>query len=361
MSLKVSINDIARRVKCTPSSVSLVLNNSPLPSEKMRKKVRKAAAELGYVPNRLAKSLLKGRTNTLGLIMPYSHDLGFSAYLDAVNDYALERNYQVEVHFHKWSTKEEDRILNYLAETRVDGVIIYANRVSYANVEATTLLKNLGVPLVGVNTRQEENSPFTSMVINDMKTGAYDLGVYVANQGHRKVDWLTNDPNAVTSVLMQDFQQGMDSVANGCETHPHGLNPEEFIPYEDVAKIGMKSQTEQEQLAQVASKYVKQRSESSGTIVIASNRMLAWKLMTVLYQDRLRCPDDVSIACFGGSGISDLGIVPVTAFETPTALRAEKSVSTLLAAIEGDPVPPVIPILGEVVVRSSVKNILPAS
>ena len=64
-----TIRDVAKRAGVAPITVSRAINNSGYVSTEKRVRVEAAIAELGYVPNTLARSLRSRRTNTLGLIL----------------------------------------------------------------------------------------------------------------------------------------------------------------------------------------------------------------------------------------------------------------------------------------------------
>ena len=65
-----TIKDIAERAGVTVTTVSRVLNNRGYISEATREKVYQAMKELDYQPNEIARSLVRGKTNILGLILP---------------------------------------------------------------------------------------------------------------------------------------------------------------------------------------------------------------------------------------------------------------------------------------------------
>src|SRR5579859_6859143 len=96
MEKKVSIKDIARHVGVSTALISYVLNNkNERVSPEMAEKIRKAAAELNYRPNLIAKSLKSGRTNTLGLIVADISNPFFSNIARIIEDEAKKFGYTV--------------------------------------------------------------------------------------------------------------------------------------------------------------------------------------------------------------------------------------------------------------------------
>ncbi|TCD54195.1 LacI family DNA-binding transcriptional regulator [Alloscardovia theropitheci] len=83
----VGIRDVAKKAGVSTSTVSLVINNSGYVSQKMRERVSAAMAELNYIPNDLAKNLYKGRTDTVGVIMPTIQHPFFASLVARIQHY----------------------------------------------------------------------------------------------------------------------------------------------------------------------------------------------------------------------------------------------------------------------------------
>lgn len=67
-----TIREVAVRAGVSPSTVSHIINNTRFVAPETRERVLAAMAELNYRPNVLARSLRRGETRTLGLILPDS-------------------------------------------------------------------------------------------------------------------------------------------------------------------------------------------------------------------------------------------------------------------------------------------------
>ena len=94
----VTIEEIAKLSKCSVSTVSKALNGYTDISEKTRKRVLKIAKELGYVPNATAQSLVRKRSNTLGVVYEVEYglmNLFFSSILEAFRREAMQRGYDI--------------------------------------------------------------------------------------------------------------------------------------------------------------------------------------------------------------------------------------------------------------------------
>lgn len=126
--MAATIKDIARVLKISTSTVSYALNGGPrsVPDE-VRQRVLATAAELGYRPNRLAKSMVTGKTSTIGIIPPGTSILAavgpfFQVVLNGILSAAEEVKHDVLI-FTGFSDGNEDRFLDSVLDGRVDGLI----------------------------------------------------------------------------------------------------------------------------------------------------------------------------------------------------------------------------------------------
>ena len=90
-----TLNDVAKLAGVAPITVSRVINNNGYISQATREKVEAAIAELGYVPNVLARGLRSKRTNTLALVMTDITNPFFTMIARGVEDAASKAGYTV--------------------------------------------------------------------------------------------------------------------------------------------------------------------------------------------------------------------------------------------------------------------------
>src|SRR5512136_1608038 len=119
-----TIKDVAQLAGVTVTTVSRVLNNKGYISDQTRKKVGDAMKELDYVPNEMARSLLKQRSSIIGLIVPAVSHPFFGELAMHVEYYAYEMGYKILLcNSHLDSAKERDYI-DMLKRHKVDGIIM---------------------------------------------------------------------------------------------------------------------------------------------------------------------------------------------------------------------------------------------
>lgn len=353
----VSLADVAKLAGCTAASVSLVLNDSPLPSARMRERVRQAAARLGYVPNRMAQRLKRGRTFTLGVVMPYCADSYVSTLLDLLSVEAAEFGFQLEIHFHRWSVEAEDRALKTLGEARVEGIFLSGSRENYEDVPTLQSLRNQRIPIVGIM-RQPVPS-FASTLVVDRFGGARDLGSHLAQLGHRHIDyleptgtreWAEATPKPI-QTLLRGLRQGTLAHCNNPRIEFFKTKPEYLLSRRDIEQHGFSAASMDSLTDRFLKNYLE--SQSPATAIVTFHLVLAWKLLAALSEKNLRCPQDVSVACINEEGGGALGAVPLTASEYSMNTMAKKGIAAMLAAIEGRKVARTITIPTQFIQRAS--------
>ena len=122
---QVTIKDIAREAGVSIASVSRALNGMDGISEKKRSRILRVCERLSYTPNGLARSLVKRRTQTIGIIMPDIMSPFYSELMVKASDAAHKRGYQVLLCNSFRELRAERDYLKLLAEHQVEGILIF--------------------------------------------------------------------------------------------------------------------------------------------------------------------------------------------------------------------------------------------
>ena len=93
----VTINDLARRLKLSASTVSRALRDHPDISKQTKERVRAIAAQTNYQPNLIAQSLQTRKSNNIGVIVPEIRNSFFSTVISGIEDLAYEAGYTIMV------------------------------------------------------------------------------------------------------------------------------------------------------------------------------------------------------------------------------------------------------------------------
>jgi LacI family transcriptional regulator len=270
-----TINDVAKRAGVSTMTVSRVINNSSYVSQETRERVEQAVAELGYVPNALARSLHFKESKTIALVLTDITNPFFTTVARGVEDIASEQGYSVIFCNTDESQSEETRYVNILLQNQIGGVLL----VPASGVETTvSLLQARGTPVVVLDRRVSEVCVDT--VRCDSEQGAYDLIQHLLGLGHRNIAVLCG-PQIVSTAI--------DRVA-GCyrALADSGLDASAAHVYYDHFTQESGYQMTRQALA----------TQPRPTALFATNNFIAIGAFGALRDAGLRVPDDISVVAF---------------------------------------------------------------
>lgn len=177
-----TIRDVAKAAGVGLATVSRVLNNNGYVKPETRDRIQQAAAELGFVPNMVARSLVRKSTATIGLIIPDITNPFFPAVTRGVEDAASEAGYTVFLCNTDNDQTMEAQDVKKLRERMVDGIIFVGTSDRRELVE--TLLAD-GVPVV-VTDRQVADLDVDSVLV-DNTAGAVAACRHLLDLGHTRI------------------------------------------------------------------------------------------------------------------------------------------------------------------------------
>ena len=144
---RITINDIAKALNVTPSTVSRALNDHPSISEATRKAVIEMARKLNYRPNHIAAALRRGKSNIIGVIVSAVDRSFFGSIIRGIEEEVNKAGYSVIVCQTYEDRKFEERALDTLSRTRVDGIISSIAK-NTTQLDHYQKVKTQGIPLI---------------------------------------------------------------------------------------------------------------------------------------------------------------------------------------------------------------------
>ena len=187
MAKRVRLIDIADRLNLTKVSVSKALRDHPDISAETRELVKQTAAEMGYTPNLVARSLSSKRSHTLGVVVPKIAHTFFSSVIEAVQEEATQRGYGIVLAVSNETAALEQQHIERLLAMHVDGLLVSVSKEAPV-IEIYKRVRDLGVPLVFFD-RQVKGLGFSSVTVDD-RVGA-ERGVrHLIEQGHTKIAYI---------------------------------------------------------------------------------------------------------------------------------------------------------------------------
>src|SRR5215471_15590758 len=116
--------DVAKKAGVAPATAARVLGNYSSVSPALRERVLNAAEQLGYRPNRLARSMVTGLTQTIGVVIANIEDQFFARLVRGIADEARESGVQLILANSDEDVDEERSVVQLLTERQVDGLIV---------------------------------------------------------------------------------------------------------------------------------------------------------------------------------------------------------------------------------------------
>jgi LacI family transcriptional regulator len=309
-----TIRDVARLANVSVATVSNALNNADRVSPELLARVRAAVDKLGYAPDAAARSLRKGSSRLIGLIVGDITNPFFSDLFEAVEDAAAARSYLVLLCNSNERVEREEAHLKMLRSQRIDGLILAPTGAVSMNRAA--LLAALEIPVVLVD-RAMEGLGYDAVVLDNHRAG-HEATAHLIARGHRRIA-LINGPDIVRTAAdrLQGYREAL--LGAGLAFDPALVRAADF----------------QEQAAYDAAIDLL-RSPGRPTAIFATNNLMTIGALRAIADLGLTCPDDVSII-----GIDDLAwaeaVSPrLTTVAQPVRAMGEAALDQVVARIAGE-------------------------
>lgn len=199
---KVTIYDIAKKTRLSPSTVSKALNNYPTIPDATKKKVQKVCKDMGYIPNVSAKSLSKKASRNVGILAYFGLDISpfrmplFMGILDAFQREMNEKNYDL-LFIGKSVAGREGTFYENCVSRDVAGVLLLGQLDSPEMEEVITS----SLPSVGFDYGGEDMTG----VASDNYQAAKKLTEHLLNLGHKNIVFLHGEDNYPTRERIRGF------------------------------------------------------------------------------------------------------------------------------------------------------------
>ena len=187
-----TLHDVAARAGVSKSLASLALQGSPKVASASREAILAAAEELGYRPNRTASSLVRQRTHTIGVHILDLHNPVFAEILDGVQEGVRGHGYSTLLVTGNADPATERTEITRLLDSRVEGVILIAHRLS--DDDLAQIARE--VPTVVVTWRTDGVAGLDS-VSGDDGAGARLAVDHLVGLGHARITHVTGGDNRI--------------------------------------------------------------------------------------------------------------------------------------------------------------------
>ncbi len=307
-----TIHDVAKLAGVAPITVSRVINNSGYASDETRKRVEEAAAELGYVQNRLARSLRTKRTNAIALVLTDITNPFFTTVARGVEDAASEAGYTVTYCNTDEDAAKQQRNLDLLIQQQVAGILLVP---ANSSADAINYIQNYDTPVVILDRYIPDVK--ADIVRCNSEEGAYKLIRLLLQLGHRHIAML-NGPKGTSTAddRLAGYKRAMAKA--GMHDIMHWVMAGTF-----------KQDSGYEMAMEVISK------ESPPTAIFAANNFIAIGALKAIQDFGLTVPDDVALVGFDDLPPALVTFPFLTVASQPAYEMAQKAAHLLLSRIEG--------------------------
>src|SRR5882762_7555725 len=195
----VSLKSLAEHLGLSKTAVSFVINRSPSAKsipQSTQELIRRAARELNYRPNQLARSLRQQRSYTIGVVVPEFSEGYAALVMSGIEDHLLEKGslYFVVIHRHR-----AELILEYprlLQQRAVEGLIAVD----------TTCQKGALIPVVAVSGHREVEG--VTNIVLDHALAARLAMEHLVQLGHRKIAFLKGQEFSSDTEIRWESERG---------------------------------------------------------------------------------------------------------------------------------------------------------
>ena len=308
---QINISMVAKKAQVSNSTVSRVLNNSPLVRPETADKVRSVIAELGYQPSELARGLRMNETKTIGVIVSNVLNHFFTGMVRGIEDVANKADYNIVLCNTDEKPQKEQRYLKTLLSKRVDGLIIASTGPQN---DYSALTGNL--PIVFVDRRPGgKSADMFDTILVDNRGGSFQAVEHLIQNGYRRIGIIT----------------GSDIGTTGSERllgYKDALAKWDIPVDENLIKMG-------DFLGNTAYQHAQEllSLDNECDAIFAANNIILLATMKALHDAGKRCPNDIGIVAFDDMDWMEYCTPRFTAVAQPTYQMGVLAMEMLLEHI----------------------------
>ncbi|MEV5890197.1 LacI family DNA-binding transcriptional regulator [Nonomuraea fuscirosea] len=311
---RVTITDVARHAQVSTTAVSKVLRNAYGVSEAMRVKVRAAIDDLGYRPHNAARAM-RGRTFTIGVLLPHIRNPFFADIIDGLTDEISASGYQaIMVQSGGRDPAAERRASDALVDRQVDGVFWVAPACARAQLEQ--LAEETPLVVLG---RHDRSSRY-DCVLDDDEVGAELAVEHLIGLGHRRIAHIADSLVSRSTALLQTIRSA---------TYERVMTEHGLAGHIAVARTSYTEEGGYEGTRELLSR------DPRPTAIFAGSDQAAFGALAAVHEAGLTVPGDISVAGYDNARVTGLAHIALTSVDQDGALMGRTAGRLLLERIGG--------------------------
>jgi len=306
----ITIKDIAKEAGVSYATVSRALNNKKDVSEKTRAEITRLAAEMGYRPNVIARSLVLKRSTIIGLIVPDVSNPFFADLARSVSMIAHQAGYSTMIINSGWDPANEQHQLQVMMEQRVAGIIIKPT-----GYYATGTYERADVPIVAFWHPSEDKATYIEV---DHKKGTQLAVQNLINRGFRRIAFIGGtDTSPANQLRLLSFQKTLQT--NNMKLYQHlisfgGYNAESGY---ERAKLLMKG-----------------ANPPDG--IFCGNDYIALGALEYLREQNYNLPDEIGLIGYDDVFFSQLPTISMSSVRQPRDSMGQAAIDALIRRIDSE-------------------------
>ncbi|WP_130011236.1 LacI family DNA-binding transcriptional regulator [Serinicoccus sediminis] len=325
---QVSIPQVAQAAGVSTATAGRALGGYGSVSQEARERVLAAAAELGYQRNDLARAIITGRSDTIGLVVADIENPFFAAAVRGVSDAARAGGYEVLLANTDEDPARERSAVDVLLAKRVDGLIVAPTAGS---AEHLVHAQRSGCPVVLLDRRAEGVELDTVLVDNDRASA--DVVAHLIRAGHQRIALVTGGMRAADPVASD--QTGVSTGRDRVEGFLRGMRDADIPQPERYLRTAAGTP----ERAYAATRDLLAAAEPP-TALFASDNRVALGVLRAVREASLRVPDDISLVAFDDADWTRVVTPAITVVSQPAQALGQRAGELLIARMAGSEDPP---------------------
>ncbi|TDF93266.1 LacI family DNA-binding transcriptional regulator [Paenibacillus piri] len=285
---RVTQKHIAKAANVSVNTVSLALNGSKRISEDTRTAIIRTAEEMNYIPNQIARSLVKRRSQMVGVLLTELRNPIFMEIAQQIERNLFALGFSMILMTTDKNPESEAKSIDFLISHQVDGILMFP-ALNY-NFEKIRKIRNTGIPIIFLSAG-EHDTPTDAVFVNRIK-GAYKATLHLARLGHRRIAFILDGmtPNGEKLLGYKLALQEMDIP----------FDPELVVT---TRQVGYRQGYD-------AAGYLVNLHQP--TAILGSRDSVALGALRWCRQQGMRVPEDMAIVGYDGVEFSQYAEVPLT-------------------------------------------------
>lgn len=330
----VTIKEVAARAGVSISSVSRVLNKTSIVNPEIAEKVKKAAEELNYKPNKIAQSLRMKKTQSIGLIVADINNSFFAEMSKTIAAEARKYNYNLLLFNVDEDSAKEHQCLLDIVHHQISSVIIAPTEKIVKN---NSLIKKYKLNFIVIDRRIK--SGVCNQILLDNVGAAFELTEHLIQQGNRRIAAIIHDDSPTGPERLEGYKKAL--AANN-------------IKYDSGICRLVKSKKKDGFNAA----YDLFNETLKADALITSNPLLAAGAFEYLHQKNIQIPKDIAFASFDSATWMKLVTPTITSMTQPVSKIGEEAFRLALESIKNPKMASeTITLRGLLTVRDSSKSL----